>query len=58
MLTGDINFDCHVDLSDLGTVLSNFGRTDATPFDGDFDGDGDVDLSDLGVILSAFGTSC
>lgn len=56
VLTADINHDCRVDLSDLGTVLSNYGRTDATAFDGDFDGDGDVDLSDLGVVLAAYGT--
>lgn len=58
VLPADINHDCKIDLSDLGTVLSNYGKENPTAFDGDFNGDGEIDLSDLGVILAAFGSSC
>ncbi len=54
----DFNGDGTVDLSDLATLLGNFGSTSATAADGDTDADGDVDLSDLAAVLSAFGTSC
>jgi len=58
-LTGDIDGDDQVGLSDLAVLLSNFGRTgDATLSDGDLDGDQDVDLADLAVMLSAFGNVC
>lgn len=53
----DLNGDGVVNLSDLGTVLSNFGST-GPGLAGDFDADNDVDLSDLGVILSAYGVPC
>lgn len=55
---GDVNGDTVVDLSDLGIVLANWARTDATRADGDLDGDMDVDLSDLGVVLSEFLSPC
>src|SRR5690349_17134443 len=45
---GDTNADGVVDLTDLATLLANFGTpTGATPAQGDSDSDGDVDLGDL-----------
>jgi hypothetical protein len=55
---GDLNADRTVDLSDLATLLGNFGIGDATFEDGDFDGNGTVDLADLSGLLSAFGQAC
>ena len=55
----DLDGDGEVGLSDLATVLSNFGTTGgATLADGDFDVDGDVDLLDLAFMLSRFGAGC
>jgi plastocyanin len=55
----DLNSDGRVDLSDLATLLSNFGRTDNPgPANGDIDGSGAVDLTDLAMLLSAFGVAC
>ncbi len=56
---GDVDGDRDVDLSDLGTTLSDFG-CNAGPGNcpGDTDGDGDTDLSDLGSLLSAYGLPC
>lgn len=54
---GDLNGDCLVDVSDLGTLLANFnGPGDLE--DGDLTGDGLVDVSDLGELLSHFGEGC
>ncbi len=47
-----------VDLTDLATLLSNFGNGGATAADGDSDGDGDVDLTDLANLLAEFGATC
>ncbi|MBI5865369.1 MAG: hypothetical protein HZB38_12845 [Planctomycetes bacterium] len=56
---GDLNGDRIVDLTDLTTLLSNFGTSSGAVWqDGDSDGDGDVDLPDLTSLLSAFGSSC
>ena len=56
---GDLDGDGGVGLSDLATLLSNFGTpAGANPEDGDLDGDGDVDLSDLANLLSNFGSIC
>lgn len=55
---GDINGDGVVNLTDLGFLLANFGRTGVLPQDGDADFDGDVDISDLGLVLAAFGNAC
>lgn len=55
---GDLNGDLMVDLSDLATLLSNFGLSPALPDDGDIDFDGDVDVSDLAALLAAFGSNC
>ena len=53
---GDVDGDGDVDLSDLATLLANFGvASGATRSMGDLDGDGDVDLSDLATLLANFG---
>jgi len=56
---GDINDDNAVDLSDLATLLANFGTAaGASLEDGDLDQDGDVDLADLAGMLAEFGNLC
>jgi Domain of unknown function (DUF4394) len=56
---GDVDSDGDVDLTDLSTLLTNFGTpSGAMRDDGDLDGDGDVDLSDLSQLLSNFGATC
>lgn len=56
---GDLDGDGSVGLSDLATLLSNFGTSGgATAEQGDLDGDEDVDLADLAMLLASFGTSC
>jgi hypothetical protein len=57
--TGDLNGDGIIDISDLATLLANFGTLAGATFeDGDSDGDGDVDIGDLAALLSNFGASC
>ncbi len=55
---GDLDGDNAVALSDLSTLLENFGTSPAELSDGDFDGDNDVDLADLSHLLSQFGIGC
>jgi hypothetical protein len=56
---GDVNGDDVVNLTDLSTLLTNFGRSgDAQRSHGDLDGDQDVDLVDLATLLTNFGSSC
>ncbi len=56
---GDVDGDATIGLSDLATLLANFGTASgATSAMGDIDGDGDVDLSDLAGLLAVFGTPC
>lgn len=55
---GDLDHDGDVDLSDLSTLLANFGLTGVGPEAGDLDGDADVDLSDLSTLLASFGLPC
>lgn len=55
---GDVDGSGAVDITDLGTLLSNFGLSGATPEQGDLTGDGLVDISDLGVLLANFGATC
>jgi hypothetical protein len=58
-ITGDLNYDGRVDLSDLGVLLANYGTPSGAAYeDGDIDGDGAVDLSDLGLLLAHYGESC
>lgn len=54
-LRGDTNGDNVVNLVDLSTLLSNFGRTGASRSNGDLDGNSVVNLSDLSIVLSTFG---
>lgn len=54
----DFDLDGQVDVSDLGVLLSNFGRTDAIAAEGDANGDGVVDVTDLGTCLGEFGGAC
>jgi len=57
----DADFDnnCQVNLTDLATLLSNFGTASgATNASGDTDGNGAVNLTDLANLLSRFGNDC
>lgn len=53
----DFNGDCQVNLTDLATLLANFGGpgTNAT---GDTDADGNINLTDLANLLARFGNNC
>jgi len=56
---GDLNCSGTVDLSDLSTLLSNYGlQSGATPAQGDCNEDGAIDLSDLATLLVNFGVNC
>ena len=56
---GDLDDSGDVDLSDLATLLANYGTTSGASYeDGDLDGDGDVDLQDLAALLSVYGMTC
>ncbi len=56
---GDLDGDGDVDLTDLATLLANYGTPSGAEYeDGDLDGDGDVDLTDLAMLLANYGTSC
>jgi hypothetical protein len=55
----DMNADGVIDLTDLATLLANFGRSDGPTYEeGDLDGDGIVSLADLAALLSSFGLTC
>lgn len=57
--TGDLNDDQLVELSDLGALLANYGRSgDVEWEDGDLDLDGEVGLSDVGLLLATYGNNC
>ncbi len=56
-LLGDANADGHVDLTDLSTVLNNFGLTTPNWTDGNFDNAPTIDLTDLSDVLNNFGQS-
>ena len=55
--SGDGNVDGRVDLTDLSTVLKNFGTTTSAWTTGNFDGSATIDLTDLAAILNKFGLS-
>jgi hypothetical protein len=58
-VSGDLDWDGDVDLSDLAQLLANYGMTTgATYEDGDLNGDGDVDLTDLAQLLAQYGATC
>ncbi|HUO07992.1 MAG TPA: autotransporter-associated beta strand repeat-containing protein [Phycisphaerae bacterium] len=54
-LLGDANADGHVDLTDLSTVLNNFGTTTSAWTSGNFDNAATIDLTDLSAVLNNFG---
>ena len=57
-LAGDTDLDFDVDLSDLGNLATNFGKTSGGLWiEGNFDYDDDVDLPDLGTLSTSFGIS-
>ncbi|MGN6368202.1 MAG: beta strand repeat-containing protein [Phycisphaerae bacterium] len=56
-LLGDANGDGKIDLSDLSTVLNNFGTPTALWSHGNFDGAATINLTDLSDVLNNFGTS-
>ena len=56
-LLGDANIDGHVDLTDLSTILNNFGATTPNWTDGNFDSAPTIDLTDLSDVLNNFGAS-
>ncbi len=56
-LLGDANADGHLDLSDLSTILNNFGATTSAWTSGNFDGASTIDLTDLSDVLNNFGAT-
>jgi hypothetical protein len=55
-ITGDLDYDGDVDLSDLVGLLGNYGTPSGAGWeDGDLDDDGDVDLADLTALLAHYG---
>ncbi len=56
-LIGDTNADGSVDLTDLSTILNNFGGTTSAWTSGNFDGAPTIDLTDLSDVLNNFGAS-
>jgi hypothetical protein len=56
---GDLDYDSDVDLTDLATLLSNYGTPSGASYeDGDIDGDGAVNLADLAGLLANYGSVC
>ena len=55
---GDLDGDRKIGLSDLATLLGNYGKTGATYAMGDLDGNSVIDISDLALMLSLYGSSC
>jgi hypothetical protein len=53
---GDFNGDGVIDLTDLSTLLAQFGCTSGCS--ADMDSDGDVDLTDLATLLALYGHTC
>ena len=56
-VSGDVNGDGSVDLSDLSILLSNYGKSDMQRINGDLNNDGTVNLLDLTTLLANFGKS-
>ncbi|MFN0136962.1 MAG: right-handed parallel beta-helix repeat-containing protein [Phycisphaerae bacterium] len=58
-LDGDLDQDGDVDLTDLATLLANFGLASGqTRATGDVTGDGAVNLTDLSSLLANYGSAC
>jgi hypothetical protein len=56
-LTGDANHDGVVNLLDLNTLATNFGKSNKTFADGDFNYTGNIDVQDFNALASHFGAS-
>ena len=56
-LLGDTNIDGKVDLTDLSTVLNNFGKANLAWTSGNFDHTPTIDLTDLSDVLNNFGVT-
>ncbi|MGN6371258.1 MAG: autotransporter-associated beta strand repeat-containing protein [Phycisphaerae bacterium] len=56
-ILGDSNADGKVDLTDLSTVLNNFGVTTSEWTSGNFDGAATINLTDLSDVLNNFGVT-
>lgn len=57
-ILGDTNLDGHVDVTDLGNLASNYGKSHGAVWvQGDSNYDGAVDVSDLGNLASNYGAS-
>ncbi len=54
-LLGDTNLDNTIDLTDLSTLLNNFGATTPNWTSGNFDNAPTIDLTDLSDVLNNFG---
>lgn len=54
----DLDRDGSIGLTDLATLLTQFGSANALCGDGDLDRDNDIDLIDLATLLTQFGTHC
>jgi hypothetical protein len=53
---GDSNLDRKVDVTDLGTLATNYGQsTPNSPLAGDFNNDGKVDVTNLGLLATNYG---
>jgi fibronectin-binding autotransporter adhesin len=53
---GDSNLDRKVDVTDLGTLATNYGKSVPGGIaQGDFNGDGKVDVTDLGILATDYG---
>jgi len=53
--SGDLDFDQDVDLSDLATLLGNYGDAGASYAEGDINGDGVVNADDLAILIALYG---
>ena len=56
-LLGDANVDGKIDLTDLSTILNNFGVATGEWTAGNFDGNPTIDLTDLSDVLNNFGAN-
>jgi autotransporter-associated beta strand protein len=53
---GDSNLDRKVDVTDLGNLATNYGKSVSSgPVAGDFNNDGKVDVTDLGLLATNYG---
>ena len=56
ILSSDFNRDRRIDVLDLGTLATYYGRVSGVDFSkGDFNGDGSVNVLDLGNLASNYG---